>query len=52
MKKSSLPTHKECLAIIEEHHVPPHIAKHSLAVAKLAVFLAQRLNEKIQSSNT
>ena len=46
MKKSSLPTRKECLAIIEEHHVPPHIAKHSLTVAKLAVFLAQRLTEK------
>ena len=46
MKKSSLPTRKECLAIIDEHHVPPHIVKHSLAVAKLAVFLAQRLNEK------
>ncbi|HUU18295.1 MAG TPA: HD domain-containing protein [Sedimentisphaerales bacterium] len=46
MKKSSLPTRKECLAIIEEHHVPPHIVKHSLTVAKLAVFLAQRLKEK------
>jgi len=46
MKKSSLPTHKECLAIIEAHHVPPHIVKHSLTVAKIAVFLAQRLNEK------
>jgi len=46
MKKSNLPTRKECLAIIEEHHVPPHIAKHSLTVAKLAVFLAQRLTEK------
>jgi len=46
MKKYNLPTRKECLAIIEEHHVPPHIVKHSLAVAKLAVFLAQKLNEK------
>lgn len=46
MKKYNLPTRKECLAIIEEHHVPPHIVKHSLAVAKLAVFLAQRLKEK------
>lgn len=46
MKKYNLPTRKECLALIEEHHVPSHIAKHSLAVAKLAVFLAQRLNEK------
>jgi len=46
MKKSSLPTRKECLAIIKEHHVPPNIVKHSLTVAKLAVFLAQRLKEK------
>ena len=46
MKKYNLPTCKECLAIIEEHHVPPHIVRHSLAVAKLAVFLAQRLKEK------
>jgi len=46
MKKYNLPTPKECQAIIEEHHVPPHIVKHSLAVAKLAVFLAQRLTEK------
>ena len=46
MKKYNLPTHKECLAIIKEYHVPPHIAKHSLAAAKLAVFLAQKLNEK------
>ncbi len=46
MKKSSLPTRKECLAIIKEHHVPPNIVKHSLTAAKLAVFLAQRLKEK------
>jgi putative nucleotidyltransferase with HDIG domain len=46
MKKYNLPTHKECLAIIKAHHVPQHIVNHSLAVAKLAVFLAQRLKEK------
>jgi len=46
MKNYNLPTHKECLSIIKEHHVPPHIVKHSLAVAKLAVFLSQKLNEK------
>jgi len=46
MKKYNLPTRKECLALIKEYHVPPHIVKHSLAVAKLAVFLAQRLTEK------
>jgi len=46
MKKYNLPTRKECQAIIEEYHVPPHIVKHSLAAAKLAVFLAQKLKEK------
>jgi HD superfamily phosphohydrolase YqeK len=46
MKKSNLPTHKECQAIIKAHHVPPHIVKHSLTAAKLAVFLAQKLKEK------
>ena len=46
MKDYSLPTRKECLAILTEYHVPPHIVNHSQAVAKLAVFLAQRLIEK------
>jgi len=46
MKDYSLPTRKECLALLAEYHVPPHIVNHSKAVAKLAVFLAQRLNEK------
>ena len=31
--------------MLAEYHVPPHIVSHSKAVAKLAVFLAQRLNE-------
>lgn len=46
MKKSNLPTRKECLAIIKEYCVPPHIVKHSLTVAKLAVFLAKKLKGK------
>jgi uncharacterized protein len=46
MKDCSLPTRKECLAILAEYHVPPHMVNHSKAVAKLAVFLAHRLNEK------
>ncbi|MHC4325848.1 MAG: HD domain-containing protein [Planctomycetota bacterium] len=45
MKDCSLPTRKECLALLAEYHVPPHIVNHSKTVAKLAVFLAQRLNE-------
>src|SRR4030042_3462448 len=46
MKDCSLPTHKEGLSILAEYHVPQHIVSHSKTVAKLAVFLAQRLNEK------
>ncbi len=46
MKNSNLPTRDECLNIIKAHHVPPHIVEHSLAVAKLAVFLAKKLVEK------
>jgi len=51
MKDCSLPTPKECLAILAEYHVPPHIVSHSKAVAKLAVFLAQRLNENSEVVN-
>jgi uncharacterized protein len=46
MKDCSLPTRKECLAILAEYHVPPHMVSHCLAVAKLALFLVHRLNEK------
>ncbi len=46
MENFNLPTREECFNILREYHVPSHILDHSLAVAKLAVFLAQRLNEK------
>ena len=45
MKDCDRPSNKECLAILAEYHVPLHIISHSKVVAKLAVFLAQRLNE-------
>ena len=45
MKDCSLPTRKECLALLAEYHVPPHMVNHCRAVAKLALFLAQMLNE-------
>ena len=32
--------------MMKDYHVPAHILKHSLAVAKLGVFLAERLKEK------
>ena len=46
MKKSNLPTRQQCFDIIKEYHVPSHILSHSLTVAKLAVFLAERLKEE------
>jgi putative nucleotidyltransferase with HDIG domain len=46
MKKYNLPTRKQCFDIFKKLRVPAHIVKHCLATAKLAVFLAQRLNEK------
>ena len=52
MKDCSLPTRKECLDILAEYHVPPHIVNHSRAVAKLAVFLAQRLNQNYAAVDT
>jgi putative nucleotidyltransferase with HDIG domain len=32
--------------MLKEHRVPSHIVRHSLTVAKLAIFLAERLKEK------
>jgi uncharacterized protein len=46
MKNYSLPTRNQCFDIIKKYHVPPNIVKHSLATAKLAVFLAKKLKEK------
>ena len=46
MRKYALPTRKQCFDVLKKYHVPSHIVKHSLAVAKLAVFLAERLKEK------
>lgn len=47
----NLPIRKECFDIIKEYHVPTHVLRHSLAVNKLAVFLAKRLNEKGRNIN-
>jgi len=43
---SELPTREQCFEILNSLHVPAHIIRHSLVTAKLAVFLAHRLNEK------
>jgi putative nucleotidyltransferase with HDIG domain len=41
-----LPSRQECLALLEKHCVPEHVIMHSLAVEKVAVFLAKKLAEK------
>ncbi|MCJ7674172.1 MAG: HD domain-containing protein [Sedimentisphaerales bacterium] len=46
MKECSLPTRRQCLELMDELGVPLHIRKHSLAVARLGVFLAKKLKEK------
>jgi putative nucleotidyltransferase with HDIG domain len=46
MKKSNLPTRKQCFGLLKRFCTPSHIIDHSLATAKLAVFLAERLKEK------
>jgi putative nucleotidyltransferase with HDIG domain len=46
VKKSNLPTRKQCFGLLKKFGIPSHIIEHSLATAKLAVFLAKRLNEK------
>ena len=46
MKKANLPTREQCFDVIKDYHMPLRVLKHSLAVNKLAVFLAERLKEK------
>lgn len=41
-----LPTRQQCFEMMDQFHVPLHIRKHGLAVAKLGVFLARKLKEK------
>jgi len=46
MRECKLPTRRQCLELMDGFGVPLHIRKHSLAVAKLGVFLAKKLKEK------
>ncbi|MEN6337712.1 MAG: HD domain-containing protein [Phycisphaerales bacterium] len=46
MRSQLLPSPEECIDLLKECHVPLHIIKHSKAVAKLGVFLAQRIAEQ------
>jgi len=41
----SLPSREQCLKLLEKHGLPENIVRHSLAVEKVAVFLAKKLLE-------
>lgn len=40
-----LPSRAECLAQLKKHHTPQHIVEHSLAVNKVANYLADQFNK-------
>ena len=46
-----LPSREQCLKLLEKHKVPEHIVRHSVAVEKVAVFLAKKLVEAGQQVN-
>ncbi|MAG08342.1 hypothetical protein CMO89_02625 [Candidatus Woesearchaeota archaeon] len=42
----NLPTREECFELLKEYHVPENVVAHCEKVAKVAVFLAEKLKEK------
>jgi putative nucleotidyltransferase with HDIG domain len=43
--KDKVPSIDQCYKLLEEYNVPDHIIQHSEMVCKVAVFLADKLNE-------
>ena len=46
-----LPSREQCLKLLEKHGMPEHIVRHSVAVEKVAVFLAKKFVEAGQQVN-
>lgn len=46
-----IPTRQECINLLDEFNVPEHIKKHSFAVNKIAVFLAEKLKRAGEDVN-
>jgi uncharacterized protein len=44
--KSEVPSIDQCYKLLKRYHVPDHIVLHSEMVCKVAVFLAEELNEQ------
>ena len=47
----NLPTREECYGMLKEYHVPKNVVAHSEQVAKLSIFLAEKLKEKGEEVN-
>ncbi len=45
MQEAKIPTRQQCMGLLKEYRVPSHIVRHSMASAKIGVFLAERLHE-------
>ena len=39
-----IPTRDQCLLLMEQEHMPPHIQKHSIVVTRIALYLSRLLN--------
>lgn len=50
-RQINLPSKKECIELIQKHNDTDRVYRHSLAVNKLAVFIAKKLKEKGISVN-
>jgi len=46
-----VPSPDECYSLLERHSVPEHIIQHSEMVCRVAVFLAEHLNEQGEDLN-
>jgi uncharacterized protein len=47
----NVPSSDECYSLLERYSVPEHIIQHSEMVCRVAVFLAEHLNEQDQKLN-
>ena len=47
----NLPTREECFELWKEYRMPENIQKHTMAVNKVAVYIAEKLKEKGHSVN-
>lgn len=45
-KMERIPDKEKCLKLLEEYKTPEHVINHCMAVCKVAVLIAEKLNEK------